>query len=70
MTAKEDEVKMTPEEARMIWLTVVGSDWIKFTDLHESAFDMANKAYKVLSNAGKMERDFHGYRVKLNANRR
>lgn len=56
---------MTVEEARMVWLTMVGSDWIKFTDLHESALATVDRAYKVLSNAGKLERDFHSYKVKL-----
>ena len=65
MTFTEARVKMTVEEAKMVWLTIVGSDWIKFTDLHESGFDVSYRAYKVLSNANSLERDFHGYRVKI-----
>jgi hypothetical protein len=56
---------MTVEEARMIWLTMIGSDWVCFTRLHLAEFYMANKAYKVLSHSGDMERDFHRYNVKI-----
>ena len=56
---------MTTEEARTIWLTMVGSDWVCFTRLHLADFHMANEAYKVLSNANSMERDFRSYRVKI-----
>ena len=58
---------MTLEEARVIWLTMLGSDWVGFADLMNSPYyqETLADAYVKLRDAGEMDRDYNRQVVKL-----
>ena len=58
---------MTLEEARTIWLTLLGSDWHKYVDLvsHPMFMGTLDSAYIELRDAGMLERDVVKELVKI-----
>jgi hypothetical protein len=58
---------MTVEEARTIWLTMLGSDWQKYVDLisHPMFMGTLDSAYVELRDAGMLERDVVRELVKI-----
>ena len=50
---------MTLEEARTIWLTLLGSGWHKYVDLvsHPMYMGTLDSAYVELRNAGLLDKD-------------
>ena len=58
---------MTLEDARAIWLTLVGSDWVKRIDLMTSPhYDAAlQPAYTVLRMAASLDFHFNADKVRL-----
>ena len=60
------EVEMPVEEARMIWLTMLGSDWVDEAVLIDEPFGSAlDVAGTVLDYEGLVEYDFHRQKIKL-----
>jgi hypothetical protein len=58
---------MTVEEARTIWLTVLGSDWHKYVDLvsHPMFMGTLDSAYVELRDAGLLDKDAAKELVKI-----
>ena len=60
------EVEMSVEDARMIWLTMLGSDWVDEAVLiHEPFRSPLDIASTVLDYEALIEYDFHRQRIKL-----
>ena len=60
------DVEMSTEEARMIWLTMLGSDWVDEAILIDEPFrSPLDIASTVLDYEGLVEYDFHRQRIKL-----
>jgi hypothetical protein len=57
---------MTVEEAKMIWLTMLGSDWVdEDMLLNEPYGSMLDVAGMVLEQEGLLEYDSYKYKIKL-----
>ena len=57
---------MTLEEARVIWLTMLGSDWIDEAVVIDAPFGSAlDIASAVLDYEGLIDHDFHKQKMKL-----
>jgi hypothetical protein len=60
------DVEMSVEDARMIWLTMLGSGWVDEAVLIDAAFrSPLDIAGAVLDYEGLIEFDFHKQRIKL-----
>jgi hypothetical protein len=60
------DVEMSTEEARMIWLTMLGSDWVDEAILIDEPFrSPLDIASTVLDYEALIEYDFHRQRIKL-----
>ena len=60
------EVEMSVEDARMIWLTMLGSGWVDEAALMDTPFrSQLDIAGTVLDYEGLIEFDFHRQRIKL-----
>ena len=60
------EVEMSVEEARMIWLTMLGSDWVDEAILIDEPFGSAlDIASTILDYEALIEYDFHKQKIKL-----
>ena len=60
------DIEMSTEEARMIWLTMLGSDWVDedvlINEPYGSVLDVAGM---VLEQEGLLEYDSYKYKIKL-----
>lgn len=58
---------MTLDEARTIWLTLLGSDWVAFYDMMTNTHYMGtlDEAYCLLRDAKALDADYDGQRVKI-----
>lgn len=57
---------MSTEEARMIWLTMLGSDWVDEDVIMDSPYNSPlDAAAVVLDYAGLLEYNHHKYKIKL-----
>ncbi len=60
------EVEMSVEDARMIWLTMLGSDWVDESVLiYEPFRSPLDIASTVLDYEALIEYDFHKQKIKL-----
>lgn len=58
---------MTTDEARTIWLTLIGSDWVAFIDVLSNPhyFGTLDQAFLELRKAKELHVDTNAERVKL-----
>jgi hypothetical protein len=60
------DIEMSIEDARVIWLTMLGSDWVDEAVLIDAAFrSPLDIAGTVLDYEGLVEYDFHRQKIKL-----
>lgn len=60
------EIEMSIEDARVIWLTMLGSDWIDEAVFVDEPFGSAlDIASAVLDYEGLIDHDFHKQKMKL-----
>jgi hypothetical protein len=60
------EIEMSIEDARVIWLTMLGSDWVDEAVLMDTPFrSPLDIAGAVLDYEGLIEFDFHRQKIKL-----
>jgi hypothetical protein len=60
------EVEMSVEDARMIWLTMLGSDWVDEAVLIDEPFrSPLDIASTILDYEALIEYDFHKQKIKL-----